>query len=513
MAEPVTELHLSEYIDIARRRKWWLIVIVALSLTLAIGLTSLQPPKYRAAARVRVEVAASGILRDAGNISNSIRNRNLQNEVEFARSDRVRVRAETEFGGAITITISPSNESDVVTFDAVGSDPILTASAANTFAAAYVAESSLVIGERYLDAVTVISIRLGEIAERRTELNSLSVAPESDASVQIQVATLDSEEAQLRSQLNEIDVLGDVNRNPDIAVLNAASPPNAAFSPSWLRNIALALVAGIILGAGSALVFETLDDTVITKRDLERATDGTPVIGLIPRHRRSRRNNNDRALITSRTGEFTEAFRSLRSAIELGQATGGEIRSILVTSPNGGEGKSTVAAHLAVAFARSGLDVLVIDADMHSPSQHELFGVANVDGLADFPNEIDEAEIVKEQRSGENLVSIIPAGVGEVPPAELLSSSNAHEFIRKLSFVFDLVIVDSPPIRPVADTLPLARIADATLLVAMRGKTTSTDLQQALELLARAQTRPLGTVMNGADTRESGYGDGYGPRK
>ncbi len=511
MAEPVAELQLSDYLDIARRRRWIIAAIVLMALAAAIAASAAATPQYRAQARVRVETAsANNILDDATNLSSSVRNRNLQNEVEFANSDRVRERASQSFGENISASVAPADSSDTLTFSVVDSDPERAANIANTFANAYVSERSVASGERFLNAVTVINERLAEISEERLFLERQLETTSDESSVAIQIATLDAEEARLRSQLNEIDVLSQVSQSASVAILNAANPPGSPFAPSWTRNIALALVAGMILGVGAALLRETLDDTVVNKRDFERAADGTPVLGVIPKPWNGRRRGRDRRLIASRTGAFTEAFRSLRSAIELGQATGGDVRSILVTSANPAEGKSTVASHLALSFARAGANVLVIDADMHNPTQHEMFGVENVNGLAEHLANIGEAEIVTEQGSGEGLLSIIPAGTSASPPAELLSSMAAHEFIQKLSYAYDLVIVDSPPLRPVADTLPLARIVDGTLLVGMRGQTNAKEVDQAMELLARAQSRPLGAVLNGADEADGGYGYGYG---
>ena len=88
----------------------------------------------------------------------------------------------------------------------------------------------------------------------------------------------------------------------------------------------------------------------------------------------------------------------------------------------------------------------------------------------------------------------------------------AYEFIQKLAYAYDLVIIDSPPLRPVADTLPLARIADATLLVAMRGQTNTLEVERAMELLARAQARPFGAVLNGAEESQGSYAYGSGRR-
>lgn len=511
MAEPVAELKLSDYIDIVRRRKWVIVPIAALALAAAVAFSAIRTPLYRAEARVRVEssTGSSDLLRDSTNLSSNIRDRNLQNEVEFAKSDRVETLVIDQFGTNIDLRVSPSASSDILIFRAVDPDPARAAAIANSFADSYVSERSNAAGERFLNAVTVINARLVAISDERLGLETELDATTDPSSVLIQLDALDAEESRLRAQLNEIDVLSQVNQSAAVSILNSADVPQSPFAPSWVRNIGLAIAAGLILGVGAAFVLESLDDTVVTKRDLENAGDGTPVLGMIPAPWPGRRRRH-RRLVTSRTGAFTESFRSLRSAIELGQATGGDIRSILVTSPNASEGKSTVAAHLGISFARAGNNVLILDADMHNPTQHELFGIANRDGLAEQLANLGNAEIVTEQATGENLLSVMPAGSSATAPAELLSSIAAQEFIQKLSYNYDLVIIDSPPLRPVADTPPLARIADATLLVSMRGKTHAKTVEHAMELLARAQTRPLGSVLSAADGTEGGYGYGYG---
>lgn len=512
MADSVTELQLNDYLDIVRRRRLLIAAVAIAAIVLAAAASALQTPQFRAQARVAVDASAgSGLLDDDANVSSNVRDRNLNNEVEFAESDRVRERATETFGSDADATISASGSSDILSFTVVDPDPDVAATIANTFAEAYVTERSIASGERFIAATDVINDRLSSISEERFDLESELENTTDSASVQIQLDALANEESRLRGQLNEIDVLSQLNSSTSVAILNAADAPSSPFAPSWIRNIALAIVAGLILGLGTALVLETLDDTVLTKRDLENAADGTPVVGVIPSPFKGRFNNRKvYKLVTSRSGAFTESFRSLRSAIELGQATGTEIRSILVTSANPTEGKSTVAAHLAISFARSGASVLVIDADMHNPTQHKLFGLENENGLAEQLSQIGNAEILTEMASGEGLLSVLPAGSSGSSPADLLRSVPAQEFIEKLTFAFDLVIIDSPPLRPVADTLPLARITDATLLAAMRGQTNAREVDQAMELLARAQTRPLGTVLNSADENDGGYGYGYG---
>lgn len=510
MADSVAELQLTDYLDIVRRRKWIIALLALALLAAAIILSALQTPQYRAEARVQVDLSSTNGI-DEQNVAANVRSRNLENEVEFANSDRVADRAAEEFGEEIFVNIAASSNSDTLSFTAVSQDPEVASLIANTFASAYVSESSAAAGERFSSAINVINNRLVEITSRRVELEDELQSATNEQSILIQIAALDTEESELRSRLNEIEITSQLGGGATVSILNAATAPQSPFAPNWIRNIGLAVVAGLILGAGVALLLETLDDTILNKRDLEHATDGTPVLAVIPPPLKSRfGKKKDRRLVTSRTGAFTEAFRTLRSAIELGQAAGSEIRSILVTSANPSEGKSTVASHLAVAFARSGSNVLIVDADMHNPTQHQLFGISNENGLAEQLSNIGVAEIITEQASGEGLVSVIPAGSSASPPAELLRSVTAHEFLQKLSYAYDLVIVDSPPLRPVSDTLPLARMADATLLVSMRGQTNAAELAQAMELLARAQTRPFGAVLSGADEAESGYGYGYG---
>ncbi len=514
MAESsVGELQLADYLDIVDRRKVTIAALVALTLALAVVLSALQTPQFRASARVRVEVGTTNTLDDQSNTSTSVRSRNLQNEVEFANSDRVAEAASQAFGEEISAVVAASNDSDTLTFTVVDNDADTAALIANTFADSYVNERTSSAAERFTDTTEVISLRLADISEQRSTLEAQRGQTGADTSgIDNELAALSVEETGLRSQLGQIDVTSQLNNSTSVSVLNAAEAPAGAFSPSWVRNIGLALVAGLVLGMGVALVRESLDNTILTKRSLEKAIDGLPVLGTIPSPQRNRfgTTKKERRLITSRTGAFTEAYRSLHSSIELGQAAGHEIRSILVTSPNASEGKSTVASHLAIAFARAGASVIVVDADMHNPTQHQMFSIRNDHGLADQLSNIRSAEIVTEQASGEGLLSVIPSGTSELPPADLLRSVAAQEFIEKLSYAYDLVIVDSPPLRPVVDSIPLARYVDATLLVTMRGQTNANEVEEALELLARAQSRPLGGVLNGADESQTGYGYGYG---
>ena len=166
----VGELQLADYLDIVNRRKATIVALVAAILTLAIVLSAVQTPQFRAAARVRVEVGSTDTLDDQSNTSTSVRSRNLQNEVEFANSDRVALAAADSFGREISAVVAASTDSDTLTFTAVDNNPETAAAIANTFADSYVTERSDSTSERFTDVTEVISVRLVEIASQRSSL-------------------------------------------------------------------------------------------------------------------------------------------------------------------------------------------------------------------------------------------------------------------------------------------------------------------------------------------------------
>ena len=182
---------------------------------------------------------------------------------------------------------------------------------------------------------------------------------------------------------------------------------------------------------------------------------------------------------------------------------------LLITSTDAGESKSTTAANLAVTLARSGSTVCLIDADLRNPRLHMFFGVQQKQGLSDV--------LLGQARPPEAIVSFAEIdGLGMMPvgrkapnPAELLGSNRMSVLLGALKKRFDIVIVDSPPILPVVDSLELSRQVDGVLLVTLMGRTRRRGLNHAVELLNNVSAPLLGIVMSGVD-KAAGYGYGYG---
>ena len=157
-----------------------------------------------------------------------------------------------------------------------------------------------------------------------------------------------------------------------------------------------------------------------------------------------------------------------------------------------------------MTYTRAGISVLLIDADLHNPTQAGFFGIANSPGLAEHLEGRETAVIVREASSGAG-VAVLPAGTAMLPPSQLLASPEANDIFAKLAASYDVVIIDSPPLLPVADTRSLARIADGTILAVMAGETTAKSVKSALDLLEQVKVTPIGGVLNNAQRHASYY--------
>jgi capsular exopolysaccharide synthesis family protein len=293
-----------------------------------------------------------------------------------------------------------------------------------------------------------------------------------------------------------------------VTVLTPAEVPEDAVIPNARVNLALGAVIGLALGVAIALLIEVLDTRIRGQRDLEEVP--VPVLGGIAYDKRS----SKRPLIVQAdpSSPAAEAFRTLRTNLQFLDVEGGP-RTFVVTSSVPFEGKSTTTANLAIAMAQSGFRVLLIDADLRSPSVAELFGIEGGVGLSDVL--IGRVELVNViQPWGVRNLSLLPAGSMPPNPSELLGSRAMHELLREVETEFDAVLVDSPPLLPVTDAALLARHARGALVAVAAGRTRRAQLTESLEALRQVGARVSGIVLTMVPTRgpdKHGYGRyGYG---
>ncbi|MDQ3687537.1 MAG: polysaccharide biosynthesis tyrosine autokinase [Acidobacteriota bacterium] len=321
-----------------------------------------------------------------------------------------------------------------------------------------------------------------------------------------------------RAKENEVLMAGAQN---NVHVVDYAIAPENSIGPKRLRTVCLALVLALASGIGLALLLDHLDNTVHSSEDVERwlqlpALVAIPSAGALePRRLLS----TVGALQTGNGGKHSEllvnadarsplaeAYRHLRTSVLL-STPGGVPKTLLVTSSQAGEGKTTTAVNIAMSLAQTGASVLIIDADMRKPEQHSIFGRLNHRGLSSFlSNEMRDTElfamIEKHEASG---LRLLTSGPMPPNPAELLGSAQMHRLLVTLESTFTHIIIDSPPISSFTDGVLLSAVVDGVLLVVHSGKTPRDVVRHSQRILQDVGARVLGVILNNVKLRPHDY--------
>lgn len=277
-------------------------------------------------------------------------------------------------------------------------------------------------------------------------------------------------------------------------IIEAAQPPQRPISPRSSRNLILGLVIGTLLAAGGAIVKESLDTTIRSGEHVAQIT-GLDTLAAVPRTSRLFA-RADLITLSEPASPAAEVYRLLRARIE--HATADQsLRTVTVTGCHLFEGKSTVAANLAVVLAQAGKRVVLVDTDLRRPTLHTLFQQKNEYGLTSALIRYDSNWISDHLLPTpiDNL-RLMPAGPLPANPAELLSSPRMAELCDQLRAYADIVLFDSPPVLASVDPLLLARITDAALFVVRANATRAEELLQATSQLEKFGVHALGVVLN-----------------
>jgi polysaccharide biosynthesis transport protein len=288
-----------------------------------------------------------------------------------------------------------------------------------------------------------------------------------------------------------------------LSIFEPATTPTRPVSPNVAETVLMAAAIGLVLALGGAFLIEFLDDTVKTAEDLGRTAD-VPMLGAIAQV------NGKEAqpiLITAEQprSPITEAYRSLRTNLQV-SSVDKPLRTIVVTSANPGEGKSTVAANLGVVFAQAGKSVILVDADLRRSSLHTLFQHQNRSGLT---NALVQEEPVPDGwllETGVENLRLLPSGPLPPNPAELLGSQKMHRLVERLKEEADVIIFDAPPVLPVTDAAVLALDTDGVIVVSEAGRTRRGAVRKAVDSLRQVGGNVLGGVLNRVPWKRS---EGY----
>ncbi|MBN1218844.1 MAG: polysaccharide biosynthesis tyrosine autokinase [Anaerolineae bacterium] len=289
-----------------------------------------------------------------------------------------------------------------------------------------------------------------------------------------------------------------------LSVIEPAQLPYSPISPNVKMNVLLAAAVGFVLAVSAALVLEYLDDTLRSTEDLG-TTLGLTVLGSIGRIKGG--DHNDK-LITAHGpySPLSEAYRMVRTNVQF-LAVDQPAKSIMVTSPNPGEGKSLTAANLGVIMAQANLRTIIVDTDLRRPILHKIFRVPNLEGVTDLLRSQNiglEIEGHLRETGIENL-RILPSGPLHPNSAELLSSQRMTDMVRLLREMADVIIFDSSPILAVTDASVLANRVDGVILVIQAKQTRRDTTREAMKRLNQVGANILGAVLNQVSGKEGGY--------
>ena len=507
---------LADYLEILHRRIWIVLIPVVLAPILTYVISSREKPVYSASSSVYINLtsatqSALGIFNQAAAGDPT---RYFQTEATLARNPSLLnsiARSQGMSPGALASdsSVAPSPVANLLTFTAQTGDPNQAARIANAYARAFAKFQPRQDAQTLTNAITRVS--------RRIRALRLSGVPNTAPSIVL-----------LRQNLNALQA-GLIAVSDNEAQVAQQADGGAQVSPRPKRDAILGLALGLILGVGLAFLAEALDKRVRSEQEIESIL-GLPLLARLPTPPRHLRQAGELPILVEPRSASAEAVKKLRTNLEF-LTLDREARVIMITSALEQEGKSTTIASLAVALARSGRRVALVDLDLRKPYVHRFFQISQVPGVIDVVSgrrELSDAlkpVLVsgKERRSARyassaqesgdpsSLLAVLPAGPLGPDPAFLVGHANMTALLEQLKQDWDFVLVDTPPLPAVDDGLALSAAVDGILVVTKSGAVPRRMLQEMSRLLDSARAEVLGFVLTGLSRSDAyGYGYGYG---
>jgi capsular exopolysaccharide synthesis family protein len=479
---------LARYVEVLRERRALVIAALMLTVAGAILYLALASKTYEAEADLLVTPAAEsdellgtlGVIRDTSDPARAV-----ETAARLVTTIDVAERAQEELGEDIPpqdllneISVEPVAQSSVVAITAKGSSATQAADRANAFANAVIDDRN----EALDDQIERILPGLRDaVADPETP-------PQTAESIQGDIA-----------RLQLLQSGGD----PTIRTETEAIPPEGATWPRPLLTVVAAILVGLLLGLLAAFTAQALDPRLRREEQL-RSRYSLPILTRIPRQTSRRRSGplSPDALAPA----TAEAYRTLRATVDAAHHERGQSEAVLVTGSSPSEGKTTTALNLAVALSLAGNSVILIEGDLRRPVIADTLGLEPETGLVsvlvgDAPLEyaLTSTDVI-----GPNLRLLLADSRGGWT-ADLFSQPSAARLLHEARELADFVIVDSPPLTAVVDTLPLARAVDDVIVVVRFDVTRIDRLNELAELLASNDVNPLGFAVVGSRRPDTGY--------
>lgn len=404
-------------------------------------------------------------------------------------------------GGAVSVLTKPTYSAQTQLFVAIqNSGSVQELQQGNTFSQARVQSyvktiSAPIVLQPVIDTLglDLTAAQLAEKVTASTELNTVLINISVADSSPVQAAAIAQGVA--NSLVRTVDSLEKPklggNSPVSLSVITPAVAPASPTAPNSKQNIILGLLLGIVVGLGAALLRTTLDNRIRGEADLRALTD-VPILGAIAFDQDATR----KPLLTQapKQSRRAEAFRHLRTNLQFTHVSTQD-KTVLVTSSLPGEGKSTTAINLAISLAHAGQAVCLVDADLRRPMVNDYLGLDRNAGLTTaLIGAADVNDLL--QPWGDDNLYVLTSGQIPPNPSELLGSSAMKTLIARLEQVFDLIVIDAPPLLPVTDATVLAQHVSGVVMVVGAQKVKKQDVAKSMDALSLVDANVLGIVMN-----------------
>lgn len=525
-----SELDLKVYVRIIWQWSWLIILCTVVAGAMAYVISSFSEPIYQSSSTILINQARNPTSSaDYQDLMTS--ERMASTYAQLIKRDSLLVKVATQLGvdeavfkqSVTGINVTAVRDTQLLKLDVEGTSPQLVAAVAYTLPLVFIDEIRAVQSERFSGAKNGLQSQLqdlnNQIEQTQVAIDKLSDSHTAEEGVELgrlrfQLSQYQTRYTSLLQSLGNLQIT-ELQSTDTISVVEEPKVPTAPIRPRIFVNTLLAAVVGAMLALGLIFLIEYLDDRIKTPQDLASIVDA-PLLGSIARMQGKSKKRKpvqdalglglEDSLITAVQPRhpITEAYRALRTNLQF-SSVDQALTSLLVTSASPGEGKTTTAANLAIVMAQSGKSVLLIDADLRKPRQHQIFGLPQSPGLTDALINSDSLPLSYVRPTTVPNLNILTSGKTPPNPAELLGSQRMHQFIQQLHEQVDLIIFDVPPVLAVTDAQVLASQVNGVVLVIDSEQTERAKFARAVEALLHTNVRLLGTVLNRLTRSARGY--------
>lgn len=492
---------------------WWLAALItAASFAVVLIISALLPATYQSSTTLLVNQSAG--TRAASNETLQTSELLARTYAEMIVKRPVLERTIQRVGVDMTaaelaenLTVTTMKGTQLVVVNAKAPDASLAADLANSLVLMFSEELREKQTARFAESIASYERQITDVERQIQETTQILKSSTDTAEIERMEARLAQHEEKRKNLVLRLqeERAAEQQSAPEVVQVEYALISTEPTSPKPLRNAAVGAVVGLMLSVAGIYIYDTLDDAINDPEEITRQLH-LPVMGTIGRYQ----DPEDGQLITQAMprSPIAEAFRSLRTNVQYASVDA-PLKKLLITSPTPGDGKTTVAANLAMVMAQSGRSVTLVDSDMHRPRVHRVFHVNRCPGLSSLFIKPTIRLNGSFQATSQERLHVIGAGDMPLKPAEWLASKKMSEILDVVLEQSDLVILDTPPVLSLTDAVALAPTVDRVLIVVRPGVTKMSDLRAAAEQLRFVGAKIGGVVINGVDHRKSSYGDYY----